>query len=90
MRMGEWSEERSRQVVAEADAEHMFRYYEVARVQAYATPTAIRFVVRIPLRGAERIATVFRTIPLPVYVSVVGRHIQIEPETLYLAVSESG
>jgi hypothetical protein len=32
----------------------------------------------------------FKSVPLPVYVEVLGRHIQIEPETLYLAVAENG
>jgi hypothetical protein len=31
----------------------------------------------------------FRSVPLPVYSQVLGRHIQIEPETSYLAVTEN-
>jgi hypothetical protein len=68
----------------------MYIYYEVAKVQAYATTTAIRLVVRLPLRRADRIMNLFRSVPLPVYSQALGRHVQIEPETLYLAVTENG
>jgi hypothetical protein len=59
----------------------MYVYYEVAKVQAYATTTAIRLVVRLPLRGAERVMTLFKSVPLPAYSGILGRHVQIEPET---------
>jgi hypothetical protein len=64
-------------------------YYEVATVQAYATMTAIRLVVRIPLRGADRVMTIFKSMPLPTYLDVLGRCIKIEPEAPYLAVTEN-
>jgi hypothetical protein len=32
--------------------------------------------------------TLFKNVPLPTYSEVIGRHIQIEPETPYLAVTE--
>jgi hypothetical protein len=54
-------------------------YYEVAKVQAYATTTAIRLVVRIPLRGADRVINLFRSVPLPAYSEVLGRQVQMEP-----------
>jgi hypothetical protein len=73
-------------LIAGFESEDMYIHYEVARVQAYATRTAIRLVVRLPLRGADRVMTLFRTVPLPVYFPALDRHIQIEPETLYLAV----
>jgi hypothetical protein len=77
-------------LIAGFESEDMYIHYEVARVQAYATRTAIRLVVRLPLRGADRVMTLFRTVPLPVYFPALDRHIQIEPETLYLAVTENG
>jgi hypothetical protein len=77
-------------LIAGFTIENMYIYYEVAKVQAYATTTAIRLVVRIPLRGADRVMNLFRSVPLPVYSEVLGRHIEIEPETLYLAVTENG
>jgi hypothetical protein len=40
-------------LIAGFTIENMYIYYEVAKVQAYATTTAIRLVVRIPLRGAD-------------------------------------
>jgi hypothetical protein len=54
------------------------------------TTTAIRLVVRLPLRGADRVMILFKSVPLPVYSEILGRHVQIEPETLYLAVTENG
>jgi hypothetical protein len=68
----------------------MYIYYEVAKVQACATTTAIRLVVRIPLRGADRVMNLFRSVPLPVYSEVLGRHVEMKLETLYLAVTENG
>ncbi|PNF23241.1 hypothetical protein B7P43_G17645 [Cryptotermes secundus] len=77
-------------LIAGFTVDNMYIYYEVAKVQAYATTTAIRLVVRIPLRGADRVMTLFRSVPLPAYSEVLKRHVQIEPETLYLAVTENG
>jgi hypothetical protein len=77
-------------LIAGTTIENMYVYYEVAKVQAYATTTAIRLVVRLPLRGADRVMNLFKSVPLPVYVEVLGRHVQIEPETLYLAVAGNG
>jgi hypothetical protein len=76
-------------LIAGFNVENMYVYYEVATVQAYATATAIRLIVRLPLRGADRVMTLFKSIPLPTYSEVLGRHIQIEPETPYLAVTEN-
>jgi hypothetical protein len=67
----------------------MHIYYDVARVQAYATIGAIRLVVRIPLRGADRIMTLYRVEPLPTYSAMINRSIQIEPESGYFAVTEN-
>jgi hypothetical protein len=39
-------------LIAGSNIENMYVYYEVATLQAYATMTAIRLIVRIPLRGA--------------------------------------
>jgi hypothetical protein len=64
--------------------EDMYKYYEVATVQAYATSSNIRLVVRIPLKGTDRVMILFRTISLPTYSTVLNRHIQIVPETSYL------
>jgi hypothetical protein len=77
-------------LIAGCTIENMYIYYEVAKVQAYATTTAIRLVVRLPLRGADRVMTLFKSIPLPVYSGILNRYVQIEPETLYLAVTENG
>jgi hypothetical protein len=77
-------------LIAGFNVESMYIYYDVATVQAYATTTAIRLVVRLPLRGADRVKTLFRNVPLPTYSKVLARHIQIEPEAPYLAVTENG
>jgi hypothetical protein len=37
--------------------ENMYVYYEIAKVQAYAITTAIHLVVRLLLRGADRVMT---------------------------------
>jgi hypothetical protein len=71
------------------NVESMYIYYDVATVQAYAT-TAIQLVVRLPLRGADRVMTLFKSVSLPTYSEVLARHIQIEPEAPYLVVTENG
>lgn len=68
--------------------ENVCLYYDVATVQAYAE-SAIRLVVRIPLTGADRVMTLFRSMPLPTYSKVLQRYVQIEPDTLYIAVTEN-
>jgi hypothetical protein len=67
----------------------MYVYYDVARVQAHATIGTIRLVVRIPLRGADRIMTLHRVEPLPTYSTLLNRPMQIEPESGYFAVTEN-
>jgi hypothetical protein len=67
----------------------MYVYHEVGTVQAYATTTANRLAVRIPLRGADRVMTLFKSLPLPSYSDVSGRHVQVEPEAPYIAVTEN-
>ena len=69
--------------------EDMFVYYETARVQAYATPSEIRLIIRLPLRGADRVMNLYRTEPLHIYEPLLERHMQIQPESMYMAVSES-
>jgi hypothetical protein len=51
-------------LIAGCAIENMYVYYEIAKVQAYATTTAIRLVVRLPLRGADRVMTLFKSILL--------------------------
>jgi len=68
----------------------MFIYYEVATVQAYVTSSEIRLVIKLPLKGADRVMNLYRIEPLPTtYEPMLRRHVQIIPETMYLAVSES-
>jgi uncharacterized protein YoxC len=76
-------------LIAGTDLEDMFIYYEVARVHAYATSSDIRLVIRFPLRGTDRVMSLYRTEPLPVYEALLGTQVQIAPETMYMAVSES-
>jgi len=76
-------------LVAGTGLDDMFIYYEMAKVQAYATPSDIRLIIRLPLRGADRVMNLYRTEPLPVYEVMLKRHVQIQPETMYMAVSES-
>jgi hypothetical protein len=76
-------------LTAGSNTENMYVYYEVATVQAYATMTVIRLIVRIPLRGADRVMILFRSLPLPAYLKALGRHIQIKPDATYLAVTEN-
>jgi hypothetical protein len=63
-------------LIAGFTIENMYVCYEVAKVQANTTTTAIRLVVRLPLRGADRVMTLFRSVPLTVYSGVLGRHIK--------------
>jgi hypothetical protein len=55
-------------LLAGTSLEDMFIYYEVAKVQAYATATEIRLIIRLPLRGTDRVMKLYRTEPLP-YIS---------------------
>jgi hypothetical protein len=77
-------------LIAGFTIENMYIYYDVAKVQAYATSTAIRLVVRIPLRGADRVMVLFRSVPLPVYSEELHRYIQIKPQTSHIAITENG
>ena len=67
----------------------MIVYYETEKVQAYATPSEIRVIIPLPLRGADRVMNLYRTEPLPIYEPLLERHMQIQPESMYMAVSES-
>jgi len=40
-------------LLAGTNLEDMFVYYEMAKVQAYASPSEIRLTIRLPLRGAD-------------------------------------
>jgi hypothetical protein len=74
-------------LITNTEVDHMYAYYDVARVQAYDTVGAFRLVVRIPLRGADHIMTLYRVEPLARYTDLLKRPIQIEPETSYFAVT---
>ena len=76
-------------LLAGTNLEDMFIYYEIARVHAYATSSDIRLVIRFPLRETDRVMNLYRTEPLPIYEPLIKRHVQIVPETMYMAVSES-
>jgi hypothetical protein len=76
-------------LLAGTDLEDMFIYYEVAKVHAYAASSEIRMVIRFPLRGTDRVMNPYKTEPLTVYEPLLSRHIQIRPESMYMAVSES-
>jgi hypothetical protein len=69
--------------------EDMFIYYEIAKVQTYATPSEIRLIIRLPLRGSDRVMNLYRTESLPIYEPLLRRHFQIQPTTMYMALSES-
>ena len=69
-------------LVAGTSLDDMFIYYEMAKVQAYATPSEIRLIIRLPLRGADRVMNLYRTEPLPVYEVMLKRHVQIQTETM--------
>jgi hypothetical protein len=55
--------------------ENMCSCYDVAKVQMYATVMPIRLVVRISLRGADRVMILFRSMFLSVYSKVLGGYI---------------
>jgi len=76
-------------LLARTSMEDMFIYFEVAKVQTYTTSSKIRLVIRLPLRGTNRVVNLYRTKPLTIYEPLLKRHVQILPETLYMAVSES-
>jgi hypothetical protein len=48
-------------------------------------PQIIRLVIRFPLRGTDRVMSLYRTEPLSIYEALLGRHMQIAPETMYMA-----
>ena len=76
-------------LIAGTNLEHMFIYYEIARLHAYVKSSEIRLVIRFPLRGTDRVMNLYRTEPLPIYEPLINRHVQIVPEAIYMAVSES-
>jgi len=76
-------------LLAGTSLEDMFIYYEVATVQAYATSSEIRLVIKLPLKGADRVMNLYPIEPQHTYEPMLRRHVQIIPETMYLAVSES-
>lgn len=76
-------------LIARINLEDTLIYYEVALVHAYATTTDIRLVIRFPLRGTDRVMNLYRTKPLPICEAMLGRHVQIIPEAMYMAVLES-
>jgi len=76
-------------LITGTNLEDIFVYYETGRIQAYATPSEIRLIIRLPLRGADRVMSLYRTEPLPIYEPLIKRHIPIQPESMYMAVSES-
>lgn len=47
-------------LLAGTNLEDMFIYYEVAKVQAYATSSEIRLVIKLPLRGTDRVTNLYR------------------------------
>jgi hypothetical protein len=76
-------------LLAITSLEDIFVYYEVAKVQAYATSSEIRLMIKLPLRVTDRVMNTYRIEPQPTYEPLLRRHVQILPETMYLAVSES-
>jgi hypothetical protein len=76
-------------LLAGTNLENMFVYYEVSKVHAYTTSSEIRVIIRIPLRGSERVMNLYKTVPLPVYEPTLKRYMQITPDTVYMAVTES-
>jgi hypothetical protein len=76
-------------LLAGTSMQDMFIYYEVAKIQAYANSSEIRLVITLPLRGTDLVMTLYRTEPLSTYEPLLKRHVQILPETMYMAVSES-
>jgi hypothetical protein len=61
-------------LVAGTGLEDMFIYYEAEKFHVYTTSTQIRLLIRIPLRGTDRVMNLYRTEPLPVYKPLLGRH----------------
>ena len=61
-------------LITGTNLEDMFVYYETAWVQAYATPSEIRLIFRLPLGGADRVMSLYRTEPLPIYEPLIKRH----------------
>jgi len=76
-------------LIAGTNLEDMFVYYKTAKVQAYATPSKIRLIIRLPLREADKVINLYRTKPLPIYKPLLKRHIRIQPKSMYMAVTES-
>lgn len=70
-------------LLAGSSMENMYLYYDVATVQAYAKTSAIRLVVRIPLRGADRVMTLFRSSPLPTYSKILQTCANRTRDSLY-------
>jgi hypothetical protein len=76
-------------LLAGTNLEDMFIYYEVSKVHAYTTSSEIRLLIRIPLRGTDRVMNLYKTEPLSVNEPTLKRYMQIIPETMYMAVTES-
>jgi hypothetical protein len=76
-------------LLAGTSIEDMFIYYEVANVQSYASSSEIRLVISLPLSGTDRVMNLYRTETLPIYEQLLKRNVQIQPQTMYMAVSES-
>jgi hypothetical protein len=76
-------------LLAGTSLEDMFIFYEIAKIQAYATRSDIRLVIRLPLRGTDRVINLYRTESLLICVPLLKRHVQIQLETMYMAVSEN-
>ena len=49
-------------LLAETNLEDMFVYYEAAKTHAYTTANEIRLLIRIMLRGTDRVMNLYRTV----------------------------
>ncbi|KDR16988.1 hypothetical protein L798_09317 [Zootermopsis nevadensis] len=76
-------------LITNTEIDNMYIYYDIAKVQVYATESSIRLVVRIPLRGADRAMSLYKVEPLPTFSALLNRLMQLEPQVKYFAVTEN-
>lgn len=69
--------------------QNVYMYYTIAKVSAAAFNNTIRIFCQIPLRSHNRIYTVYRTIPFPIFFKKSKLSAFINPPTEFFAISEN-
>lgn len=75
-------------MITTTTVEDMYIYYDLATVHAAATSDSIRLFIDIPLKAADRHFELYRLHPLPFFHKTLQKHMVIDIQETYLAVSE--